>query len=143
MKNLHTFEEFLNESLNEAGTYRDLEHDLLKTFEKTGIAKRCYNGEIRVSGSAWDINHPNGAITVTFWLMEDVPTDKLIKTAKDWAKKNGLIAATFYPDGPKDNSDARQTQDWGNKAAQSAKLVYGFAFYSKYYELTSVYKPLK
>ena len=75
--------------------------------------------------------------------MEDVPTDKLIKTAKDWAKKNGLIAATFYPNGVKDNSDAGRTQNWSNKAAQSAKLVYGFTFYSKYYQLTSVYTPLK
>ena len=139
MKYTQTFESFLNE----AATYRDLEEDLRRTFEKTGIAKRCFNGELAISASGWTINHPNGSIAITFWLMDDVPTDKLIKTAKEWAKKHDLIAATFYPDGVKDNSDAVKTQDWSNKAAQGAKFVYGFTFYSKYYELTKVYVPLK
>jgi len=143
MKNLQTFEEFLNENLNESQSYKDLEADLLKTFEKTGIAKRCYNGEIKVSGSGWNRPHPNGSIGITFWLMDKVPTDKLDKTAKEWAKKHDLTAATFYKGGIKDNSNARQTQDWSDKAAQSAKWAYGFTFYDESYSSKSVYTPLK
>ena len=143
MKNIKTFEEFLNESFNPNLKYVQLEGDLEQTFLKSGIAKRCYNGELRISGSGWELDHPNGAITITFWLMDNVPTDKLIKTAKEWAKKHGLIAGTFYPNGVKDNSDAIKTQDWGDKAAQSAPFVYGFAFYSDRYALKKVYPALK
>jgi hypothetical protein len=139
MKHIKEYSEFINEQK----TYKDLESDLRKTFEKTGIAKRCYNGEIVVGGSFWPIGHPNGSVNVTFWLMDKVPVDKLNKTAKEWAKKNNLIAATFYPDGIKDNSDAVKTQDWRNAAAQNAKYVYGFAFYTDSYSMKNVYKPLK
>jgi hypothetical protein len=126
-----------------AQSYKDLERDLLKTFEKTGIAKKCYNGEIVVSGSGWSRPHPNGSISVTFWLMDKVPTDKLDKVAKEWAKKHDLIAATFYKNGIKDNADPVKNQDWRNEAAQSAKYIYGFTFYDDIYELKSVYTPLK
>ena len=139
MKNIPTFEDFINESV----TYKDFESDLRKTFEKTGIAKRCYNGELVVGGSFWPVGHPNGSVNITFWLMDKVPVEKLNKTAKDWADKNGLIAATFYPDGLKDNSDAVKTQNWNDKAAMNAKFVYGFAFYTKEYSMKNIYKPLK
>lgn len=139
MKHIKEFNEFINEQQ----TYKDLESDLKKTFEKTGIAKRCYNGEINVGGSFWPIGHPNGSVNVTFWLMDKVPVDKLNKTAKEWAKKHDLIAATFYPNGIKDNSDAIKTQDWTNVAAQNAKYVYGFAFYTDSYSMKNIYKPLK
>jgi hypothetical protein len=138
MKHILNFDSFLNE----AQSYQELESDLLKAFEKTGIAKRCYNGEIVVSGSNWSRPHPNGSIGVTFWLMDEVPTDKLDKTAKDWAKKHNLIAATFYKNGIKDNSDAVKTQRWSDRAAQSAKYVYGFTFYDDSYASKSVYTPL-
>lgn len=139
MKHIKEFNEFINEQK----TYKDLESDLKKTFEKTGIAKRCYNGDIKVGGSIFNVGHPNGSVNVTFWLMDKVPVDKLNKTAKEWAKKHNLIAATFYPDGIKDNSDAIKTQDWTNVAAQNAKYVYGFAFYTDSYSMKNIYKPLK
>jgi hypothetical protein len=122
--------------------YVDLEEDLRKTFERTGVSKKCYNGNLAIGGSWWGIRHPNGSIAITFWLMEKVPTDRLIKTAKAWAKKHGLIAATFYPNGIKDNLDPRRTQDWNNKAAQNSKFIYGFTFYSDRYELASIFKPI-
>jgi hypothetical protein len=138
MKHIKEFNEFINEQK----TYKDLESDLRKTFEKTGIAKRCYNGEINVGGSFWHIGHPNGSVNVTFWLMDKVPVDKLNKTAKEWAKKHDLIAATFYPNGIKDNIEPKKNQDWTNAAAQNAKYVYGFAFYTDSYSMKNIYKPL-
>lgn len=141
-EDIKAYESFISEGLQE--TYKDLERDLVKTFEKTGIAKRCYNGEIVVSGSSWTRPHPNGSIGVTFWLMESVPTAKLDKAAKEWAKKHGLTAATFYPDGLSTNSNPAQTQNWSNKAAMNANYIYGFTFYDEdSYALKSVYKPLK
>jgi len=139
MKHIKTFESFLNE----AATYQSLENDLRKTFEKTGVQKSCYDGDFAISASAWEIGHPNGSIGITFWLMEEVPTNKLDAVAKDWAKKNKLEAATFYPNGITPNVDPTKNQNWNNKAAQNANYVYGFTFYDKNYASKSVYTPLK
>lgn len=136
MKHILNIDDFINE----ARSYRSYEDSLKAAFMKTGIQNHTYNNEFRVSGSGWPVGHPDGSVGVTFWMMDYVEPKELIKTAKKWAKQNGLRALTFYPDGVEENDPSRQ--NWGNAAAQNAKYVYGFTFKGEGGG-NSVYTPLK
>ena len=134
----------LNNFLNEGETYRDYISAMNKVFKKTGIDKHCYDNRMQTSGSGFEIPNPNGSFGITFWLLDDdVDIKELQKVAKDFAKKHGFIAATFYPEGIVSNADSTKTQDWSNKAAQNSDFVYGFTFYSKNNSFGNIYTVLK
>lgn len=141
MKNLQTYDDFLSES--KELTYRDLEPSLRDEFMKTDIAKKCYNSELTISGSTWGLYHPNGSISITFWLMtDDIDIKKLDKIAKKWGDKNALITSTFYKNGIASNANAIETQNWRNKAAMNAKFIYGYKFYKIPDFFGKIYKQL-
>ena len=125
-------------------TYRDLEESLYRTFEtNSDVESDCFNEEMSISASGWEINHPNGSIGITFWLMSDkIDIENLNQIAIDWAKKNDLIASTFYPNGIVSNKDRIKTQDWNNKSAQNADYIYGFTFYSEAFSIKKIYTKL-
>ena len=144
MNNLPTYENFINEkkSIDESKSYSDLESDLLSTLEKTGIQKKCYDNEINISASRWQIPNPNGSISVTFWLMDDnININLLNKTAKEWADKNDLIVSS-HKKGVEKNADPVKNQNWSNKAAMNSKFVYSLIFYSENYSSKTKYPPL-
>ena len=124
-------------------TYKGLESDLRKAFEKTGIEQKCYDNKSSVGGSGWELGHPNGSISVTFWLMsDDADVDELIYIAKDWSKKHNLITATYYPNGIISNINPVKHQDWNNRSAMSTKFIYGFTFFRDNYACKKIYTEL-
>lgn len=121
MRNIPTYDQFINEEK----TYLDIEDELRSELEKTGVQNNCYDNHINISSSRWRIGHDDGSINVTFWIVNLDDIEGKMKKAKDvmkkFAKKHGLVASAFK-DGIKPNRP--EIQNWSNKAGRAATYVY-------------------
>jgi hypothetical protein len=119
---MKSLKNFVNESL----TYKSIEHEVSNAL--SSYKHLTISNNIAISASGWELDHPNGSLTVTFWLADkDFPEAKVAKSLKDVASKHGLIV---LGNGVVEND--KKSQNWNNKDGMKADYVASFELTTKH-----------